>query len=112
MNTLRNVCAAFLVLAGMTGAFAQTTTPPADATTASKPTATAPGTVTDRKVTPPLAGANSFTETQAADRIRGAGFGDVKNLKKDDQGIWRGDAQKNGQTVQVSLDFRGNIVQK
>lgn len=62
--------------------------------------------------TPPLAGANSFTETQAKDRIQKAGFNNVSSLSKDPQGVWRGKAQKSGQEVSIALDYRGNVVQK
>lgn len=58
----------------------------------------------------PVAGANSFTEGQAKSRIEGAGFTQVTGLKKDDQGVWRGSATKNGKQVPVSVDFRGNVV--
>jgi hypothetical protein len=57
----------------------------------------------------PEAGANSFTESQAKDRIEGAGFTQVTGLRKDDQGIWRATASKGGAQVNVSLDFRGNV---
>ena len=59
---------------------------------------------------PPVAGANSFTEAQAQDRIEKAGFTEVKALKKDDQGIWRGTAMQSGKQVSVALDFQGNVV--
>jgi hypothetical protein len=59
---------------------------------------------------PPVAGANSFTEAQAQDRIEKAGFSEVKALKKDDQGIWRGTAMQSGKPVNVALDFQGNVV--
>ena len=59
---------------------------------------------------PPIAGANSFTEAQAQDRIEKAGFTEVKGLKKDDQGIWRGSAMQSGKQVNVALDFQGNVV--
>ena len=59
---------------------------------------------------PPVAGANSFTEGQAQSRIEGAGFTKVTGLKKDDQGVWRGSATKDGKQVPVSVDFRGNVV--
>jgi putative membrane protein len=59
---------------------------------------------------PPVAGANSFTEGQAQTRIEGAGFTKVTGLKKDDQGVWRGSATKDGKQVPVSVDFRGNVV--
>jgi hypothetical protein len=61
---------------------------------------------------PPLPGANSFTESQARDRIAEAGYKDVKSLKKDDKGIWRGVAKKGDSQVNVALDYRGNIVQE
>jgi putative membrane protein len=59
---------------------------------------------------PPLPGANSFTEAQARSRIEKAGFASVSGLKKDDQGIWRGQATKDGKPVAVSLDYKGNVV--
>ncbi len=58
----------------------------------------------------PVAGANSFTEGQAKSRIESAGFAQVTNLRKDDQGIWRANAMRDGKQVSVSLDFRGNVV--
>lgn len=57
----------------------------------------------------PIPGANSFTEGQARGRIEGAGFAEVVDLRKDDQGIWRGRANRNGQTVEVALDYQGNV---
>jgi sporulation protein YlmC with PRC-barrel domain len=60
--------------------------------------------------TPPLPGANSFTESQARERIEAKGFTSVTGLKKDDQSIWRGTAMKDGQTVNVALDYKGNVV--
>ena len=59
---------------------------------------------------PPLAGANSFTEAQARDRIEKAGFSQVKILKKDEQGIWRATASRGGQQVAIALDYKGNVV--
>jgi hypothetical protein len=38
-----------------------------------------------------------------------AGFTGVTDLRKDEQGIWRGRAQRNGQQVSVGLDYQGNI---
>jgi protein CpxP len=54
-------------------------------------------------------GANSFTEAQARSRIEAQGFSDVKDLRKDDQGIWRGTALRNGQSTGVALDFKGTV---
>ena len=58
----------------------------------------------------PVAGANSFTEGQAKSRIESHGFSNVTDLKKDDAGVWRGKAMKDGKSVDVSLDFQGNVV--
>ncbi len=58
----------------------------------------------------PVAGANSFTESQAKARIEASGYTDVSALKKDDQSIWRGTATKGGKQVPVALDYQGNVV--
>ena len=55
-------------------------------------------------------GSNSFTEGQARGRIEDAGFKDLSDLRKDDQGIWRGKATRNGSPTEVGLDFKGNVV--
>ena len=75
---------------------AATAETPAKATTA--PTTTAP-----------LEGANSFTEAQARQRIVDAGFTGVGTLAKDDKGVWRTAATKDGAEVSVSVDFKGNV---
>ncbi len=58
----------------------------------------------------PVAGANSFTEDQAKDRMEKAGFTQVTGLRKDDQGVWRASTKQGDKQVNVSLDFRGNVV--
>ncbi len=73
-------------------------------------TTSTPSPTTQSGTQPLVAGANSFTENQAQDRIEKAGFTEVKGLKKDDQGIWRGTAMQSGKQVNVALDFQGNIV--
>jgi periplasmic protein CpxP/Spy len=52
---------------------------------------------------------NSFTESQARSKLEQAGYQSVTDLRKDDQGIWRAEAQKGGQAVSVGLDFKGNV---
>lgn len=78
------------------------------------PAAWADDTTTNKMMAPAansaMSGANSFTEGQAKARIEDAGYSGVSGLKKDDMGIWRGMASKNGQSVPVGLDFKGNIV--
>lgn len=54
-------------------------------------------------------GANSFTEGQARTRIAGAGFGNVTALTKDENGIWRGHAEREGRTVDVGFDYKGQV---
>lgn len=58
----------------------------------------------------PLEGANSFTEDQAKDRVVATGMTTPATLVKDDKGIWRGTAMKNGKSVDVAVDFKGNVV--
>ena len=65
-----------------------------------------------RTAATPQPGANSFTEGQARSRIEAAGFSDVTELQKDDQGIWRGRGMKDGQQTSVALDFQGNVVSR
>ena len=65
---------------------------------------------TNRQVTNPVQGRNSFTEGEAKSRIEKRGFTDVSQLAKDDNGVWRGKAMKDGKQVDVSLDFEGNVV--
>lgn len=60
--------------------------------------------------TAPVAGANSFTEAQAKERIEEAGFQSVSALVKSEAGIWQGKATKDGKEVVVSLDYQGNVV--
>ena len=58
----------------------------------------------------PLKGANSFTEGQAKDRIVAAGLTSVSSLAKDGDGVWRGNAMKDGKAVKIAVDFKGNVV--
>ncbi|MGH6877866.1 MAG: hypothetical protein ACREHV_10885 [Rhizomicrobium sp.] len=57
----------------------------------------------------PVAGSNSFTMSQATSRIEARGYTDVSGLQKDKNGVWRGMATKDGQTVPVSVDYQGNV---
>lgn len=57
----------------------------------------------------PLPGANSFTEGQAKSRLEANGYSNVSELKKDDNGVWKGTATHSGTQVSVSIDYRGNI---
>ncbi len=57
----------------------------------------------------PVAGRNSFTEGQAKSKIEEAGYTNVTELTKDDNGVWRGKASKGGSSMDVSIDFQGNV---
>ena len=70
MDRLKLAALAAFSIAGLSLAVAQTTPPPKS----SPPAATE---------TPPIPGANSFTEAQAKGRMEKAGFSQVTNLKKE-----------------------------
>ncbi len=57
----------------------------------------------------PAHGSNSFTMRQARHRIMKHGFTKVKDLTKDDQGVWHGAAMQNGSAVKVWEDYKGSV---
>jgi hypothetical protein len=66
--------------------------------------------IADADIGAPLAGANSFTETQAKDRVVAHGISMPTTLVMDDKGIWRGSAMQDGKNVNVAVDYKGNVV--
>lgn len=54
-------------------------------------------------------GSNSFTEAQVRDRLGKMGFDDVRDLRKDEQGIWHGKAMHAGHELSFRMDYRGNV---
>lgn len=90
-------------LAMTTGAWAQN--PPAQ----SGPNNNAVNSSGQNNSNAPVAGRNSFTEGQAKSKIEEAGYTGISDLKKDDNGVWRGKASKGGSSMQVSVDFQGNV---
>lgn len=101
------VLAAALVSASAFSALAQTT--PAPTSNGDTPAVATPD---SKNATAPVEGANSFTQDQAKSRIEKAGFTDVKNLMKDDKGIWMAAGMKDGKAVNIALDYQGNVVAK
>lgn len=102
---MKIIATAAVLFLGMNAAIAQTSAPanPGPSNKAvNQPGANNPGA--------PVAGANSFTEGQAKSRMESNGFTNVTNLKKDDSGVWRASATKDGKQHSVSLDFQGNVV--
>jgi protein-disulfide isomerase len=104
---MRKLMIVTTILAATAGtALSQSQNPPAQ----SGPNNPAVNTTGTNNANAPVSGANSFTEGQAKSRIEANGYTDVSELKKDDNGVWRGKAKKDGNSVDVSLDFQGNIV--
>jgi hypothetical protein len=57
----------------------------------------------------PVAGANSFTRSEAVKQIEAKGYTHVAGLKKDKDGVWRGTATKDGHSGPISVDYQGNV---
>ena len=103
---MRTVAFAAAFVAAALPAFAQQPAPPANSN-ANTPAVNSPNSPPNPGA--PVAGANSFTEGQAKSRIEDKGFKNVSDLKKDDNGVWRGKATKGGSSSSVSVDFQGNV---
>ena len=97
---------AFFVLAASVALLASASAQPANPNP-STPAVTSPNSPNNPGA--PAAGANSFTEGQAKSRLEANGFTNIGDLKQDQQGVWRGKGSKGGQTVDVSVDYQGNI---
>ena len=81
---------------------------PANTATASPPAVTTSN-ANSKTAAAPVKGANSFTMDEARRRIEAGGFTQVSGLKKDGDGIWRGQAMKGGSSVSVFCDYQGNV---
>ena len=99
--------AALLAMVG-TGAMAQQSPP---ATNGPQNGAINSRNTADNPTLQPVKGRNSFTEGEARSRIQAHGYADVTGLRKDNDGIWRGLATKDGKQVEVALDYQGHIVE-
>ena len=53
--------------------------------------------------------ATVLLKEQAKSKIEDAGYTNVTEVKKDDNGVWRGNASKSGSATAVSVDFQGNV---
>ncbi|WP_194164642.1 PepSY domain-containing protein [Microvirga thermotolerans] len=93
-------------------ALAQTPSPPASGPDLSNPAVNLAPKGSPERAGTVAPGANSFTEGQARSRIEAQGFSDVSDLRKDDQGIWHAKANRDGRSVEVLLDYRGNVASK
>jgi hypothetical protein len=57
-------------------------------------------------------GQNSFTKAEAKGRIEKAGYTDLTGLTKDSNGLWQAQAMRDGQRVNVALDYKGTVSSK
>ena len=105
---MRQILPAIIIVCATSAAMAQSPTPRAN----QDPSTPAISNTDRNNPGAPAAGANSFTEGQAKSRLEGAGYTNVTALAKDKDGVWRGKGSKGGKTMDVSLDYQGNIVAK
>jgi hypothetical protein len=70
-------------------------------------TPSAPAAATIRQST-----VHAITEDQAKSQIEAQGFPGISGLRKDVKGVWRGTVVKDGSTVNVTLDEKGNVTAK
>ena len=63
-----------------------------------------------REAAAPAAGANSFTEEGARERIAAKGYTNPTALTQAADGNWQGQATQDGKTINVAVDYRGNVV--
>lgn len=106
---MKKIIAGTIAVVFMTSAaWAQTALP------AASPDGNTPAVATPDSSNPtaPVAGKNSFTETQAKSRLEAAGFQSITDLKLNDQGVWQASAIKDTRKAMVGLDYQGNIVAK
>ena len=57
----------------------------------------------------PAVRGNLFTEQQARAHLTHLGYTNVSELAKDENGVWRGSATKDGKTLSVAVDVKGTV---
>jgi hypothetical protein len=66
-----------------------------------------------RPVSPPAAptsaSSRAFTKDQARAEIEAAGYSRASSLRRDSEGFWHGEAEKDGVPVNVTVDLKGNV---
>jgi putative membrane protein len=68
--------------------------------------ATTPGASTEASPAPK---GNLFTEQQAREHLSHLGYTGISDLTKDENGVWRGSATKDGNTRTVAVDVKGAV---
>ncbi len=109
MTTTRLLAVAFAI-ATSTAAVAQTVPMAPPTTNSTMPPAMSTNTGDSNTTAAPVAGANSFTQSQAGELLAKRGFTQVTGLVKDDHSVWRGNAVRDGKPFAVSVDYQGNVV--
>lgn len=102
-STIGAICAASLAVCGISAAHAQ---PAAQDNAAPNPAMKSPDHMTHAAL---AKGKNSFTESEAKSRLEKAGYANVGDLMKDNDGLWQASATKHGKPVKVALDYKGNV---
>lgn len=57
----------------------------------------------------PTPGASSYTADQARVALEKAGYTELGPLNQNTNGLWQGEATKDGKKVSVSIDYKGAI---
>jgi putative membrane protein len=57
----------------------------------------------------PAVRGNLFTQQQAREHLLHLGYTQVSELSKDENGVWRGSATKDGKTLSVAVDVKGTV---
>jgi hypothetical protein len=108
MKSVSSIAVAAGLLLGITQmAMAQDQPPPAASLQApANPAVKSP----DDTASAPLAkGHNSFTKSEALSRIKKAGYSQVTGLTLDANGLWQASGMRDGQSVKVALDYKGDV---
>jgi hypothetical protein len=77
--------------------------------TAQAPTNVAVDTAPTTGESGPTPGASSYTADQARAAIEKAGYTQLGRLNQNANGVWQGEATKDGKKVSVSIDYKGAI---
>ena len=108
--TRTRLLAIAMTLATSTAAVAQTVPMAPPTTSTTMPSAISTNTGDSNTTAAPVAGANSFTKSQATELLTTRGFTAVTGLAKDDKSVWRGTAVRDGKLLAVAVDYPGNVV--
>ncbi len=85
---------------------------PAPANTSSTPAAVSTTSADSKTTAAPVAGKNSFTESEVRKRLVDHGYSGIGPLTLDNASVWRGTATKSGKSMNVAVDYQGNIVEQ